>query len=93
MLPAFRDGDLVLVDAGAYTDLPPCPGDVVLVAHPYRSDVRLVKRVARLTSDGRVFVVGDNPSESTDSRNFGALRACQILGQVKERVATPDRSV
>lgn len=82
MLPAYRDGDLVLVDAGAYAGLPPRPGDVVLVAHPYRSDVRLVKRVERITGDGCVFVLGDNPSESTDSRSFGALRPSQILGKV-----------
>jgi type IV secretory pathway protease TraF len=42
----------------------------------------MIKRVARVTPDGRLFVVGDNPSESTDSRTFGALPPSQILGKV-----------
>jgi nickel-type superoxide dismutase maturation protease len=82
MLPAYRDRDEVVVDTGAYVDLLPRPGDVVLVAHPFHTGMRMIKRVARVTPDGRLFVVGDNPSESTDSRTFGALRPSQILGKV-----------
>jgi len=82
MLPAYRDGATVLVDAGAYVDLPPRPGDVVLASHPFKAGVRMVKRVRRITPDGRVFLVGDNPAESTDSRSFGTLRPDQILGKV-----------
>jgi nickel-type superoxide dismutase maturation protease len=82
MLPAYREGDFVLVDAGAYVDLPPRPGDVVLVAHPYQTNVRMVKRVQSITPEGRVFVVGDNPGESTDSRSFGPLRPSQIVGKL-----------
>jgi nickel-type superoxide dismutase maturation protease len=82
MMPTYRDGDAVLVDAGAYVEAPPRPGDVVLVAHPFRQATRIIKRVEHITADGRVFVVGDNPSESTDSRSFGPLRPSQILGRV-----------
>ena len=82
MLPAYRDGDTALVDTGACVDLLPQPGDVVLAAHPFQSGVRMVKRVDHITQDGRVFVVGDNPSESTDSRTFGALPPSKILGKL-----------
>lgn len=82
MLPAYRGGDEVLVDAGAYDDLPPRPGDVVLAVHPFQAGVRIVKRVQRITPEGRIVLVGDNPSESTDSRSFGALRPDQILGKL-----------
>ncbi len=82
MLPTYRDGDAVLVDAGVYVDLVPRPGDVVLAAHPFHTDVRMIKRVQRITPDGRIFVVGDNPAESTDSRTFGALQPSQILGRL-----------
>ena len=45
MFPAFRDGDRVLVDTGAYVDLIPQPVDVVLAVHPFHTAVWLVKRV------------------------------------------------
>ncbi len=82
MLPAYRDGDKVVIDTSAYVDLLPQPGDVVLAAHPFYRDVRMIKRVDHVTADRRVFVVGDNPRESTDSRSWGALRPCQIIGKV-----------
>jgi hypothetical protein len=65
----------------------PQPGDVVLAAHPFHKDVRMIKRVDHITLDGRVFVVGDNPGESTDSRSWGALRPSQIIGKVTGNTA------
>ena len=82
MLPAYRDGDTVLVDTGAYEELLPLPGDVVLVEHPFQAGVRMIKRVDHMTKEGRVFVVGDNRAASTDSHSFGALRSAQVLGKL-----------
>jgi nickel-type superoxide dismutase maturation protease len=84
MLPTYREGDVVLVDPGAFRESPPKPGDVVLVAHPFRRSVKMIKRVDHVTADGRVFVVGDNREESTDSRSFGPLRPVQVIGRVSE---------
>ena len=84
MLPAYRDGDVVLIDPGAFSESLPKPGDVVLVAHPFRRGVKMIKRVDHVTADGRFFVVGDNHAESTDSRSFGPLRATQLIGRVIE---------
>ena len=86
MVPAYRHGEKVVVDTGAYDELLPRPGDVVLAAHPFHSGVRLVKRVDCVTSDGRIFVLGDSTGESTDSRTFGALRPSQILGKVTKKL-------
>ena len=82
MAPTFRPGDEVLVDPRAYRTRPPVRGDVVLARHPYRGDVRLVKRVTRVEPSGAVFLEGDNPAESSDSRVFGALRPERLLGRV-----------
>jgi nickel-type superoxide dismutase maturation protease len=85
MLPALRPGDEVLIDPGAYRRVPVQPGDLVVARHPYRTDVQLVKRVGSVLDDGRCALEGDNPSESTDSRSFGAVAPERIVGRVTSR--------
>ncbi|MBM3239678.1 nickel-type superoxide dismutase maturation protease [Candidatus Poribacteria bacterium] len=85
MTPLLKPGDEVLVNPRAYQRMPPKPGDIVVTRHPYRTDLRLVKRVATVLPDGRCLIEGDNPSESTDSRSFGPVAPKQILGQVTGR--------
>ena len=82
MYPTYRDGDVVEVDVDAYVEQLPEAGDIVLAQHPFKGGVHIVKRVKHITDEGRVFVVGDSPLESSDSRGFGALRPAQILGKV-----------
>ena len=87
MRPTFDDGDLVRVDLNAYRSLAPAPGHIVLARHPYKADVRVIKRCARVTDDGRCFLLGDNPDrlETTDSRSFGAIAPERVLGRVVGR--------
>jgi nickel-type superoxide dismutase maturation protease len=87
MAPALAAGDWVLVDPGAYRRRPPRPGDVVVVRHPYRRDLRLVKRVGTVLPDGRCRLLGDNPGASTDSRAFGAVPPDLVEGPVVLHVA------
>lgn len=82
MWPHLRPGDRVLVDPNAYRRHPPGVGEVVVADHPFRSDVRWVKRVASVTSTGSLELVGDNPDESTDSRTQGAVPLHQVWGRV-----------
>lgn len=77
MLPTLKSGDAVLVDKKAKVKV----GDLVLAEHPYKSSVKLVKRVTDIAPDGYV-ISGDNPAESTDSRAFGAVSIESILGRV-----------
>jgi nickel-type superoxide dismutase maturation protease len=85
MSPLLEPGDEVLVDMRAYKTRSPQGGDLVLLRHPYRPQLLLVKRVSRVEPDGRLRVAGDNPAESSDSRAFGALLPEQIVGQVTSR--------
>jgi nickel-type superoxide dismutase maturation protease len=89
MLPLLQPGDEVLVDPHAYKQIVPQVGDIVVSRHPYRVDVRLVKRVTAILSDGRCVLEGDNPSDSTDSRSFGAVTLQHILGRVVSRLPRP----
>lgn len=87
MLPTLAPGDQVLVDLAAYRRARPRLGDLVLARHPYRTDLRLVKRVAGVSADGRCTLAGDNPAESTDSRSFGAVPCELVLGRVVLRLS------
>ena len=82
MYPTYRSGDRVLVNLDAYLNQTPAPEDVVLAKHPFKTGVYIVKRVSHITDDHRYFVVGDDPSNSSDSRGFGALDQEKILGKV-----------
>ena len=77
MLPALAPGQTVLVEPGA----PISEGDVVVLLHPNRPDFVLIKRVQSRNADG-LWVIGDNPSESTDSRDFGRIQPHRVLGRV-----------
>ncbi len=85
MSPLLCDGDEVFVDPGAYANGPPRVGDVVLSAHPYRTDTQLIKSVREVDRGGAVTLVGENPSASTDSRSFGPVPADHLRGRVVTR--------
>jgi nickel-type superoxide dismutase maturation protease len=77
MEPAVRNGQWWVVRKGAKLR----QGDVVLVQHPKRSDLSVVKRLSHREGDGW-WVLGDNPSESDDSREFGVVADELILGRL-----------
>jgi len=81
MLPSLRSGDRVLIDPKASVQ----PGDVVLARHPYKSSVRILKRLTSIEPDGRLYLSGDNPEDSTDSRTFGSISKLDVLGKVVAR--------
>ena len=100
MVPTLRPGERVLFDRLAYVRDRPEAGDVVLVAHPLRPNLRLVKRLAGLPGDvidglalasGEYLVLGDNERESTDGREFGAVRRRDLLGRAWVRYWPTER--
>ncbi len=82
MLPTIRPGQSVLVDPRAYRTAEPRVGDVVLLRHPIQTDLLTVKRLASVRDD-QLFVVGDNPDASTDSRSYGSVPVALVLGRVE----------
>jgi signal peptidase I len=66
-------------------------GDVVVIEHPDRAGFELVKRVTHLPGDlapdglglvDRVWVEGDHPDGSSDSRTFGPVPMGLVRGRV-----------
>lgn len=73
MLPTYRPGDTLL----GWRWFAPKRGDVVVV----QTDRPIIKRVTHVNVEG-VFIEGDNPRRSTDSRTFGRVRRSQIEAKI-----------
>jgi signal peptidase I len=94
MTPTLHDNDRVLVRRVRCSALR--RGDVVLAALPTRSGTGwIIKRVAALPGDpapaglagprvpaGMLVLLGDNPLQSVDSRDFGYVPAGRLFGVV-----------
>jgi len=80
MQTTLEPGDRVLVRRLGRKP-PPSLGSVVVTWHPQRSELRLIKRLSRVDSTG-LWLLGDNPTESTDSRQLGAVPANLLRGEV-----------
>jgi nickel-type superoxide dismutase maturation protease len=60
-------------------------GDVVVARRPDRPEVEVIKRIQAIDVKGTIFLVGDNPASSTDSRQFGPVPRELILALVRWR--------
>lgn len=81
MAPMLRPGQLIVATT-IFRKLR--PGQVVVLR---KNNRELIKRIERIV-DGKVYVIGDNPSASTDSRQFGWLDISAVAAVVvKPRLA------
>ena len=96
MRPTLEPGDWALAILPDHIR----PGDVVVVQHPERPGFEMVKRVVSIPGgrapDGTdlvdgVWVEGDDPASSTDSRVFGAVPMDLIRGRVRFVWWPPER--
>ncbi|MEU8582172.1 nickel-type superoxide dismutase maturation protease [Streptomyces abikoensis] len=84
MVPTLNPGDQLIVRYGA----PVRPGDVVVLRHPFRQDLLIVKRVVE-RRDGGWWVMGDNPLVENDSREFGAVPEEFVVARAWLRLRPP----
>jgi signal peptidase I len=87
MEPTLTAGDLVIVDLWSYRHRQPRRGEIALFTGPRPAGAPLVKRVASPPADHRsarreVWLLGDNPEISNDSRRFGPVPADRIRGRL-----------
>ncbi|MGD3105689.1 nickel-type superoxide dismutase maturation protease [Streptomyces sp. YGL11-2] len=84
MVPTLRPGDQLVVRYGAAVR----PGDVIVLRHPFRQDLLIVKRAVE-RRDGGWWVRGDNPYVENDSREFGAVPDELVVARAWVRVRPP----
>ena len=92
MVPTLVPGDGLYVDPGAYRLHPPRPGEIVVTRDPELSSRHLVKRVGFVPDgprpadgtevpSGSVYLLGDEPTASRDSRKFGPVPVTLLVGR------------
>lgn len=74
MFPSFENGQTVFIKAAR----PISEGDVVMFLH---NGLEKIKRVSGVDAD-KLYVLGDNPRFSTDSRHFGDIPLDTVVGKV-----------
>lgn len=85
MSPTLHDGDWILVEDGYYASNEPARGDLVLTKHPHQPELVMAKRISNI-DDEQIFLLGDNPPHSTDSRHFGWVHREKLLAKVWSRL-------
>jgi signal peptidase I len=98
MLQAYKPGDRLLVEGVTYRTRKPHVGEVVVVVQPATMGRLDLKRIAAgpgaevtvggapdFLGEDEWYVVGDNLSESTDSRQLGPVKTKDIVGRVWRR--------
>ncbi|PID33315.1 S26 family signal peptidase [Candidatus Saccharibacteria bacterium] len=74
MSPTLVDGQIIL----AYRPLNLKVGDVVIFKH---RNLEKIKRISKISAN-KIFLTGDNPTASTDSRSFGWMNQDRVKFKV-----------
>ena len=87
MLPAYADGDRILIKYRSSDLQPVHVGEVVMIE---REGELMIKRITRYeigshTGVGMINVEGDNKEESIDSRHWGAIPSRFVKAKVLKK--------
>lgn len=78
MEPTIKEGQVLWVNQWAFFFQSPKVGDVVLFR---KNNQELVKRIEKIVAE-KIYLVGDNPSDSFDSRSFGPIERIDLIGKI-----------
>lgn len=106
MVPALNPGDYLICESLSSALGLIRKGNLVVIESPVQSGLRVIKRVAGVEGDvinfngnsqvtiarGQLFVLGDNPGRSTDSRSFGPVPVASVVAVARIRYRRGPRS-
>ena len=76
MVPVLPPGTLIVVSG---VGRKPMAGDIIVFEHEGKEKI---KRVDHVLGDGSLYVVGEHPETSKDSRQFGAIDPSVVIGRM-----------
>ena len=79
----LREGDLIIYKNLTRKKALLKPGDIVIANHPIVNSKLIIKRIHSINNFG-IELRGDNIYSSSDSRQFGLIKANQIVGIVEK---------
>ena len=90
MTPILEEGDWIIVNP--HFQVQEIKKGMICVAnHPFITSKKVVKYINDIDQDGRVFLLGANPSASTDSRSYGWIKNDEIFAIVQSKIFTNSR--
>jgi len=90
MAPVLQPGDRLVIWRPVRRTGAVRTGDIVAAPDPRAPERTVLKRAGAVGPDG-VLLLGDNPSQSTDSRHFGRIPVASVRGKAVYRYAPPRR--
>lgn len=80
MFPTYKANQKLLLRTWDQSRATLTVGDVIVFSHPVTKQ-KIIKRIAEIKKE-KLYVLGDNKKESTDSRSFGWIDKKSIIGKV-----------
>ena len=80
MEPRIEEGSLVIVRKKVLIWSSTAVDDLVIFRNPLTKKLNI--KLCTAVDDGRIFVIGENLPESTDSRHFGSIDESDVQGWV-----------
>lgn len=87
MQPTLNSGEEVLMNPRAYLKRSPQVNDIVVIIHPQQPNLKIIKRIIKIETGDRYFLLGDNLHHSDDSRSFGLIEKKNIIGKLTTRTS------
>lgn len=80
MEPTLIEGDSIVFEESLSKTI--LLNDIVLAHHPFKKNIKIIKRVKKIKNDKLFFLLGDNIElgASSDSNSFGYIEKENIIG-------------